>query len=79
MNEGFPGLTADCKILIDFALTSATVLKIGRPYRGLGGGGEGDFFQTFLEWSVDHIIYRDSIMNRSSFIYCSLACSYKRP
>ena len=30
--------------------------------------------ETFLEGSVDHIIYRDHIVNRRSFIYCSLAC-----
>ena len=33
----------------------------------------GDFLDTFLEGSVDHIIYRDYIVNRSSFINCSLA------
>ena len=32
----------------------------------------GDFFETFLEGSVDHI-YRDYIVNRRFFIYCSLA------
>ena len=32
------------------------------------GGGE-----TFLEGSVDHIIYRVYTANRRSFIYCSLA------
>ena len=35
----------------------------------LGGG----FFETFLEGSVYHIIYRDYIANRRSVIYCSLA------
>ena len=34
-----------------------------------------DFFETFKEGSVDHIIYRDYIANRRSFIYCSLACT----
>ena len=56
-----------------FCLNSATVNKIGWPYRGffffLGGG----FFETFLEGSVDHIIYRDYTVNRRFFIYCSLA------
>ena len=33
-------------------------------------------FKTFLEGSVDHIIYRDYIANRRSFIYCSLACTH---
>ena len=32
-------------------------------------------FETVLEGSVDRIIYRDYIVNRSSFIYFSLACS----
>ena len=31
-------------------------------------------FSNILEGSVDHIIYRDYIANRRSFIYCSLAC-----
>ena len=31
------------------------------------------FFETFLEGSVDLIIYRDYIVNRRFFIYCSLA------
>ena len=38
-------------------------------YRGIFWG----FFETFLEGSVDHIIYRDYIVNRRFFIYCSLA------
>ena len=33
----------------------------------------GDFLKTFLEGSVDLIIYRDYIVNRRFFIYCSLA------
>ena len=42
----------------------------------LGGrGGGGGYFETFLEGSVDHIIYRDYILNWSSFTYFSLACS----
>ena len=36
---------------------------------GFFGGGD---FKTLLEGSVDHIIYRDYIVNRRSFIYCSL-------
>ena len=53
-----------------FCLNSATVYKIGRPYRGILGG----FLETFLEGSVDLIIYRDYIVNRRIFIYCSLTC-----
>ena len=33
----------------------------------------GDFFETFLEGSADLINYRDYIVNRRFFIYCSLA------
>ena len=33
----------------------------------------GGFFLTFLEGSVDHIIYRDYKVNRRFFIYSSLA------
>ena len=33
----------------------------------------GGFFKTFVEVSVDHIIYRDYISSRRLFIYCSLA------
>ena len=51
-----------------FCLNSATVYKIGRPYRG--------FFKTILEGSVDHVIYRDYIVNRRFFIFCSLASGY---
>ena len=36
--------------------------------------GEGSFFDPFLEGSVDHVIYRDYIENRSSFISSNLAC-----
>ena len=32
-----------------------------------GGGG---FFETFLEGSVEHVIYRDYIMNRRFFFHC---------
>ena len=35
--------------------------------------GDGFFFNTFLEGSVDHIIYRDYIDNGSSLMDCSLA------
>ena len=34
----------------------------------------GDFYETFLKGSVDHVIYRDYTVNRRSFIYYSLAC-----
>ena len=33
----------------------------------------GDFFETFLEGSVDLIIYRNYIANQRFFIYYSLA------
>ena len=48
------------------------IYKIGRPYRGIFIL----FLEAFLEGSVDHIIYRDYIENRRSFIYCSLACTF---
>ena len=61
------------KYLLDrFRLNSATVYKIGRPYRGIFGG----FLKTFLEGSVDNVIYRNYIVNRRFFIYCSLAFVY---
>ena len=34
----------------------------------------GGFFETFLEGSVDHIVYKDYIVNRRFFIYCGQAC-----
>ena len=37
--------------------------------------GGGIFFETFLEGSVDHITYRDYIVNRRGLISCSLAIS----
>ena len=33
----------------------------------------GGFLKTFLEGSVDRVIYRDYMVNRRFFIYCSLA------
>ena len=57
-----------------FCLNSATAYYIGRSYRGILGG----FFKHFLEGSVGLIIYRDYIVNRRFFIYCSLACGTKR-
>ena len=52
-----------------FYLNSATVYKIGRPYYGTFEG----FFKTFLEGSLDRVIYRDYKVNRRFFIHCSLA------
>ena len=46
-----------------FCLNSATVYKIGRPSRGMFLR----FFETFLGGSVDHVIYRDYIVNRRFF------------
>ena len=46
-----------------FCLNSATIYEIGLPYCGIWGG----FFKTFLEGSVDHVIYRDYIVNRHFF------------
>ena len=48
-----------------FCLKSATVYQIGRPYRGIWEG----LFETFLEGSVDLIIYRDYIVNRRFFLF----------
>ena len=58
-----------------FCLNSATVYQIGRSYRGNFWG----FFETFLEGSVDHIIYRNYILNRRFFFtYCCLACKPRK-
>ena len=45
--------------------------------RGIGGWGWG--VKNILEGSVDHIINRNYIVNRSSFISCSLATKPQRP
>ena len=45
--------------------------QIGRPCRGTFLGIKKP---TNLEGSVDYIIDRNSILNRSSYISCSLAC-----
>ena len=58
-----------------FCLNSATVLDWMVLSWNLGGG----FFETFFEGSVDHFIYRDYIVNRHFFIYCSLACMWHQP
>ena len=52
-----------------FFKNSATIYHIERPYCGIFWG----FLEIFLEGSVDHVIYRDYIVNRRFFIYCSLA------
>ena len=66
-NELLSCLCADCKIFISPILFKFSL--IGRPYRWILGG----FFETFLEGSVDHVIYRDYMVSRCFFIYCSLA------
>ena len=48
-----------------FCLNSATVYKIGWPYRGISWG----FFKTFLDGSVDRVIYRDYIVNGTFFLF----------
>ena len=52
-----------------FCLNSATVYY----WTALSWNFGGFFLKTFLEGSVDHIIYRDYVANRRSLIYCSLA------
>ena len=39
----------------------------------------GDFLKHFLEGPVDLIIYKDYIVNRRFFIYCSLATGAPDP
>ena len=56
--------------LIDFVQIQPQYIRLDGLIVEFGGGG---FFETFLEGSVDHIIYRDYILNRRFFIYCSLA------
>ena len=58
-------------LLHRFCLNSAPVYWFGRPCRGIGG----IFYETFLEGSVDRVIYWDYIVNRRFFIYCRLAIS----
>ena len=68
-NEGLP--CADCKILIPpIVITFSHSILDSTVLSWIWGGG---FFKTFLEGSVDHIIYRDYTVNRCFFIYCSLA------
>ena len=71
-NEGLPCLSADCKILI-----APILFKFSQSiwdWTALSWNLEGIFLKTFLEWSVGRVIYRDYIVNRRFFIYCSLAC-----
>ena len=69
-NEGLPCLCADCKKLISSILFkfSHSILDLMVLSWNFGG-----ISKTFFEGSVDHIIYRDYIVNRRFFIYCSLA------
>ena len=78
-NEGFPCLSADCKIFISSVLFQFshsiwdwTALSL-IFFWGVRGGGWGGFFKTFLEGPVDHMTHKVYIMNRSSFIYCGMA------
>ena len=48
-----------------FCLYSVREYKIGRPYHGNFWG----FFKTFLEGSVDYVIYSDYIVNRRFFLF----------
>ena len=59
-------------LLILFKFSDSTYW-IERPYCGFFFFWGGGFFKTFLEGSVDHVIYRDYVVNRRSFIYCNLA------
>ena len=53
-----------------FCLNSARVyIRLEGLIVEFGGG----FFQTFLEGSVDRVIYRDYIVDRRSFSYRGLA------
>ena len=71
--RGYLVYYANCKISISLILFkfSHSILDL----TALSWIFWGDFFKAFLEWSVDHIGPRESIANRGSFIYCSLACS----
>ena len=76
IREGLPRSCADCKILIPLILFKLShSIWNSTALSWIWGGG---FFETFLEGSVDHILYRDYIVNRRSFIYWSLA-TYRCP
>ena len=68
-------LSADRKILISLIFSKFSHSILYQTDLSWNGGG-GDF-ETVLEGSVDHIIYRDYIANRRLFIYCCLATSGK--
>ena len=77
-NEGLPCLHKQVivkKLLIDFVQIKPQYIKLD----GLIVEALGDFLKTFLEGSMDHIIYRDYIPNRHSCIYCHLACVGTKP
>ena len=57
--EGLPCLCANCKILISLILFKFSHSKL--DWTALSWNLGGGFFETFLEGSVDHIIYRDTI------------------
>ena len=74
-NERLPCLCAYCKktYLTDFVYIQPQYIRLDGLICGIFLG----FFRTFLEGSVDHIIYGDYIMNRRFFFFfwcCSLAC-----
>ena len=68
-NKGLPWLCAKYKIFISlisskFSHRILDLTVLSWNWR--------EFLKTFLEGSMDHIIYRDYIVNRRSFIHCSL-------
>ena len=66
-NEGIPCFSADCKILMSSILSNFSHSILNRTALswnlGMGVGVETD-----LEGSVDSIVYREYMVNRSSFI-----------
>ena len=63
---GFPCLSADCKIVIDIVELQPQYVKLDGLVVEFGG-----ILKFYLDASVNHIIFRN-IVNRSSFISCSL-------
>ena len=71
-NEGLPCLCADCKILIPpilFKFSHSIIDWTALSWNIFW------IFETFLEGSVDHIIYRNYMVNLHFFNHCNLATS----
>ena len=67
LSAAHESLSADCKILISLILFKFSHIMV--DWTALSWVFWGHFSKTFLEGSVDRVIYSDYAVNRLSFIF----------